>query len=156
MKIIILAIELILLTSCINQNQFLHEVIKNPQETTYSCLNEHINTKFNGFIIINSEVKNTQLGVISVSISFKKDIDVLVPLKIKNIEANWIRIKDSLSDSILVNQSLLDEVDDLTILRYKSELLFLIKDCNCTVSYFNKKFIPDKISYNFKFVVVNK
>jgi len=156
MKIFILAVELFLLTSCINQKHFLHEVIQNPQETTYSCINKHINNQYNGFVITNSEVNNTQVGVVNVSISFENDINVSVPLKIKSIEANWIRIKDSQTDSIIINQSIYGVVDDLTLHRYKSELLFLIKDCNCTVSYFNKKFIPNKISYNFKFVVVKK
>ncbi len=154
MRIFIITIELFLFTSCINQKQFLHEVIQNPQETTYTCINKHVNCQYNGFVIINSEVKTPQVGVINVSISFGNDIKLRLPLKINSVEANWIRIKDSQSDSIIINQSIYGEVDDLTLLRYKNELLFLIKDCNCTVSYFNENFIPNKISYNFKFVVV--
>lgn len=154
MKMYFIPIVLILF-SCSNNNKFLQEVIQNPQETTFYCKTKSNDNYLNSLVIYNSEIKNTQFGIINVSLTFNSIINKNDTLKIKDIDANWISIKDSLTDSIFINQSLIGEVRNLILIRYKNELISLIKDCECTVLHFNEKLIPRKIGYNFKFVILN-
>ena len=154
MKIRILTIILII-SGCSARKQFLNEIVVNHHETTYVCKSDSTDNPYNSLLIRSYEVTGIQHGIINVSIEFDAIRNKSDALKILNVNANWIRIKDSKTDSIIINQSLLGDINDVTILKYKNELLTQIKKCNCTVLYFNDNFIPRKIGYSFKFVVLN-
>lgn len=127
MKMRILTIVLIV-SGCSAGKQFLNEIIVNPQETTYVCKSDFTDNPYNILLVRDDEVTEIQHGIINVSIEFDEISNNSDALKILNVNANWIRIKDSKTDSIIINQSLLGEINDVSLLKYKNELLTQIKN----------------------------
>lgn len=160
MKFIIYSSFLLLIISCYNQKkQILKDndslFLVNPQETRYECDHPNIvrEPAFYGFVLYNSEIKDPQEGVLCVTITFDSIYNDKDPIHILSVVPEWIRIKDIKPDSILVNQSF-DKITDTTLLRYQTELLTEIKECDFHITYFNKDFIPLKIGYCFRFTVL--
>ena len=131
------------------------EFIPSVLETRYFCNHPDIDrNKPYGFIFYNLDIQNPQRGFIDVSITFDSIKNETDSVHILSVSPRWIRLKDLETDSILINQSLLDGTTDTTLLCYQTELLSKIKECNCHIVEFHEDLIPLKVVHYFPFTVL--
>lgn len=128
-------------------------LILDPIETRYDC--HSALDKDNGFIIY-ADIDRPLKGLLAVGLTFDSIKNPEEPVRILSVQPQWIRLKDTATDSLLLNQSLYDNKLDGELLFYCVELLEKIKECNCVITYYNKHFVPLKVGCSFSFTILPK
>lgn len=135
--------------------------IIDPIETKIVCNCEfRVDTPLN-IVLFNPDIKNELKGVMIGTLTFDTIIyDTVNPLIIKKFEANWLRLKNSITNEYVFNQSVtinMEKEDYKIFCFYKDQLLPIIMDMKCWVVYYNHFYPPvqNHISFTFPFKVIS-